>query len=134
MEMVPFIATAALNYGNGSTRTANVKIKAAGAPDLFVSVTQQPGVIIVAGTGAQGSGLNQLSFPCSIFLDKAKNLYVVDNGNNRVMLWANGATQGTVVAGNGTFGNSLSQLWEPTGVFVDSLENVYVADAENNGR
>src|SRR5580698_8509624 len=111
------VTTAAVNHGNGSTRTANVTIKASGLPDQTIIVTQQPGVVIVAGTGVQGSGLDQLSYPCSIYLDKAKNLYIADEGNNRVMLWAYGATQGTVVAGNGTMGNGLNQLWSPTGVF-----------------
>ncbi|CAF1665273.1 unnamed protein product, partial [Rotaria magnacalcarata] len=55
--------------------------------------------IVVAGGQGQGSAPTQLSCPLEIFVDTLGRLYVGDQGNHRVMRWAQGATQGTVIVG-----------------------------------
>ncbi|CAF2925663.1 unnamed protein product [Rotaria sp. Silwood2] len=43
---------------------------------------------VIAGTGKAGSTSTQLSFPYGFALDSSKNLYVADNGNQRIQLFA----------------------------------------------
>ncbi|CAF5161964.1 unnamed protein product, partial [Rotaria sp. Silwood1] len=87
---------------------------------------------VVAGGNGQGNGLDQLSEPRYIFVDRDHSVYVSDWGNHRVMKWEEGAKQGIVVAGGQGQGNSLTQLYHPNGVVVDQLGTVYVADSWNH--
>ena len=73
------------------------------------SATSYPQVgTVVAGTGGQGSGLNQLNNPSGVALDANGDLFVGDSSNNRVMEYAYNAATGTypsagkIVAGTGT--------------------------------
>ena len=69
-----------------------------------------PSGTVVAGTGKAGTGLNQLSDPQGITLDAKGDLFVADNGNNRVEEFAYNSSTGTYassatdVAGTGVFG------------------------------
>jgi len=59
--------------------------------------------ITVAGTGTQGTGANQLSFPLTVALDGSGNIYVTDGSYNRIQKFAPGSMggdNGTTVAGN----------------------------------
>ncbi|CAF1599270.1 unnamed protein product, partial [Adineta ricciae] len=87
---------------------------------------------VVAGGNGKGYRLDQLSSPCGVFVDKNQSVYVVDNGNHRVMKWAKDAREGIVVAGGQGLGSSLSQLYHPREVVVDQLGSVYVADQGNH--
>jgi len=90
--------------------------------------------VTVAGQsdGASGSGASQLNTSLGVYVDGSGNIYVADQGNNRVQEWAPGATSATTVAGNGTAGTGASQLILPEGVYVDGSGNIYVADGSNN--
>src|SRR5450432_4615182 len=48
------VATAAVNFGDSATRSANITIKASGASDQTIAVTQQAGIVIIAGNGTKG--------------------------------------------------------------------------------
>ncbi|CAF4008715.1 unnamed protein product [Rotaria sp. Silwood1] len=87
---------------------------------------------VVAGGHGRGNGLNQLSFPWFVFVDRDHSVYVSDSGNHRVMKWEEGAKQGIVVAGGQGEGNHLTQLANPYGVVVDQMGTVYVADKNND--
>ncbi|CAF1380650.1 unnamed protein product [Rotaria sp. Silwood1] len=87
---------------------------------------------VVAGGNGYGNGLDQLSSPLYVFVDRDHSVYVSDWNNDRVMKWMEGAKQGIVVAGGQGEGNDLTQLSYPQGVVVDQLGTVYVADAGNN--
>ncbi|CAF1616868.1 unnamed protein product, partial [Adineta ricciae] len=87
---------------------------------------------VVAGGNGKGNRLDQLNVPCGVFVDKNQSVYVVDNGNHRVVKWARDAREGIVVAGGQGEGSSLSQLHHPYGVVVDQLGSVYVADQYNH--
>jgi sugar lactone lactonase YvrE len=90
--------------------------------------------IVVAGGNGQGSHLNQLNWPCYIFVDEEQSLYVSDNENHRVMKWLNGAKEGIVVAGGRGQGKELTHLNYPRGVWVDVMGTVYVVEGGNNQR
>ena len=76
--------------------------------------------------------MNQLSRPQGIFVDQLGRLYVVDSDNHRVMLWHNGAKEGTILVGGNDEGNELNQLNNPYGLSFDGYGNLYVSDYLNN--
>ena len=88
------------------------------------------GIVVAGATGVSSAGLNRLSNPFDIFLDYSGNLFISDQGNNRVVRWSPGATSGVVVAG-GTQGSGLTQLNTPRGIFVTKEGVLYVVDAVN---
>ncbi|CAF2134423.1 unnamed protein product [Rotaria magnacalcarata] len=87
--------------------------------------------IVVAGGQGQGNALTQLSCPLELSVDTLGRLYVVDQGNHRVMRWAQGATQGTVIAGGNGAGAGANEFNYPTGLSFDRHGNLYVADRNN---
>ncbi len=101
-------------------------------------------ITTLAGNGQAGfSGDNgpaaaaMLNGPAGIAIDSTGNLYIADNGNNRVRRVA----QGTIntVAGNGQSGFSGdggpatdAKLASPRGVAVDTAGNLWIADEAND--
>jgi len=99
----------------------------------------------VAGNGTAGfsgdGGLAtnaELFRPSGVFLDNAGNIFIADEGNERIRKVV--ATTGNIqtVAGNGTAGFSgdggpatSAELYGPTGVFVDGSGNIFIADSAN---
>ncbi len=77
--------------------------------------------------------------PSGVAVDSAGNIYIADEGNNRIRK-VNASTEViTTVAGNGsaTFSGdggpaTSASLNYPTGVAVDSTGNIYIADSNNN--
>ncbi len=102
-------------------------------------------ITTIAGTGSRGSGGDggqaasaQLNSPTGVAVDSNFNIYIADNGNNKIRRVAAGTGVITTVAGTGAAGFSdniaatSAQLNGPTGVAVDSSNNFYIADAQNN--
>ena len=101
-------------------------------------------ITTIAGTGTAGfSGDNgpainaTLNTPYGLFVDSAGNLYIADNGNNRIRQVSGGVI--TTIAGNGFLGYAgdngpavSASLNSPRGVVVDSSGNLYIADTGNN--
>jgi len=97
-------------------------------------------IATVAGNGTQGfSGDNgpatsaQLNQPAGVAVDSAGNLYIADEGNNRIRKVTNGVI--TTMAGNGTSGFSgdggsatSAQLSGPGGLALDSAGSLYIAE------
>jgi sugar lactone lactonase YvrE len=101
----------------------------------------QNGSFTTNGQNQGGIGANSLSNPVPLALDSSGNLYVGDNGNNRVLFYPAGSTTATRVYGQlGSFttktvnngGISANSLYEPYAVVLDSSGNLYVADTLNN--
>jgi sugar lactone lactonase YvrE len=80
--------------------------------------------------------LASLCQPSGLAVDSAGNLYVVDTGNCRVLIFIDpfGTDQvADVVLGqaDGTCGVAADRLYDPQGIAVDGAGNVYVADTLN---
>jgi sugar lactone lactonase YvrE len=87
--------------------------------------------ITVAGGNGVGNAVNQFYYPSGIFVDTIGNIYVVDEGNQRVQKWIPGADSGITVAGGNGAGSAANQFDYPKGLFVDKNGNIYVADPGN---
>ncbi|HEX4838574.1 MAG TPA: SMP-30/gluconolactonase/LRE family protein [Solirubrobacteraceae bacterium] len=80
--------------------------------------------------GSAGTGNGQFTSPVGIAANlSASNLYVTDQGNNRVEEFS---FEGTFVRAFGSAGTGNGQFKEPSGIAIDSSGNVYVADQGNN--
>lgn len=92
------------------------------------------GVIVAGGNGA-GSAANQFNYERGLWVDAAGNIYVCDQGNNRVQKFPAGstsATNGVTVAGGNGQGSAANQLYAPNAVCFDAAGNMYVTDLYNN--
>ncbi len=89
------------------------------------------------------SSADSLCFPTVAALDVAGDLYIVDNGNNRVLEYKTpltNTTADTVFGQGGSFtsnvcnsgGLSANSLCNPVAVAGDAAGNLYVADGGNN--
>ncbi len=80
--------------------------------------------------------------PTSLALDGAGNLYVVDQGNGRVLRFNAAASKANGAAADGVlgkpnfttkgFGTTAGEFFTPQAVAVDASGNLYVADGSNN--
>jgi hypothetical protein len=87
--------------------------------------------IIVAGTGIEGSNLNQLSKPLGIFVDVNLDLYVTDCGNDRVQLFQSGQSNGVTVVGSQSPNPTIS-LDCPSGIVLDAQKYLFIVDSGNH--
>ena len=60
------------------------------------------------------------------------DMYIVDQGNYRVMKYASGQSTGTIVAGGSGSGTTLDKLGVSYGIALDSLFNIYVSEYSNH--
>ena len=108
------------------------KISAAGV----ISTVAGNGTSGFSGDGGSATSA-QLSNPVAIAVDSSNNLYIVDEGNQRVRIVSPAGTINTFAgnstatfAGDGGPATSAS-LNSPVGVAVDSSGSVYIADQQN---
>ncbi|CAF1238191.1 unnamed protein product [Adineta steineri] len=88
--------------------------------------------ITVAGGNGQGQELNQLNRPLGIFIDKNKNIIIVDVYNHRIVEWKHNAKEGKIIAGASGKGLRMDQLNGPTDVIVDQQNHsIIIADLGN---
>ena len=91
-----------------------------------LSITGQ----FVAKFGSKGSDPGQLWNPCSLTIDKVRNLlYVSENCNNRVSVFN---TRGGFIRWFGEKGSGQGELHRPHGLRVDVLGKVHVSDSYND--
>ena len=140
-------ATAQLSFPNGIAvdSDGNLYISDSGNSRIR-KVTS--GVITTVAGGGSGcpQQTNELGDGCpaassqlssaSVAVDSAANIFVADQGNNRIRKISGGII--TTIAGNGSFGNlgdngpaTSAQLGNPVGIAVDGAGNLYIADFAN---
>ncbi len=108
-------------------------------------VTSAGVISTVAGSGVAGSGADggqatsaPLRAPAGVAVDPAGNVYIADQGNNRIRKVTTGGVISTVAGGGspGHFGDggpaTSATLRAPTGVVVDSAGNLYIADTSDH--
>ena len=86
---------------------------------------------VIAGTGCNGSGSNELTTPTGIFVDTNFDLYVADYGNSRIQRFHSGQGNGTTIAGAGAPGTTTLNC--PIDIVLDRDGYLFIVDACNNG-
>jgi trimeric autotransporter adhesin len=102
-------------------------------------------ITTIAGNGTRAYGgegglaiKTGLMSPFGVALDTSGNLYIADNGNNRVRLVTKSSGIVTTVAGDGTKtyggdgGNAKLAQLIPIALAVDALGNMYIGDTGNH--
>ncbi|CAF1570599.1 unnamed protein product, partial [Didymodactylos carnosus] len=80
--------------------------------------------LTVAGGNGQGNGINQLYYPCGLYVDDDdQTIYIADASNHCTVEGKWGATISQVVAGGNGQGNGTHQLSDPFDVIVDKEED-----------
>jgi streptogramin lyase len=86
--------------------------------------------VFVRSVGTAGSGDGQFNEPTTLAFDSSGNIWVADQGNNRIQEFT---SSGTFIKTVGTSGSGTGQFHGALlGVAVDSSGNVWVADAGNS--
>ncbi len=140
-------ATANINGPLGIVRDALGNTYFCDSPNNLIYKVGTSGIItvyagtpgIAGSTGDNGPATSaKLNFPQGLAIDIAGNIYVADNGNNKIRKIASSTGWITTVAGNGTQGSSgngvpaiTASLNQPFGVCVDKAGNIYIADTYN---
>lgn len=84
------------------------------------STSSTSGVTVAGGNG-YGSATNQLGSPWGLAVDNAGNLFVADNGNQRILKFPAGSTAATS-------GLVVANVYSPKGMCMDAAGNLYVAN------
>ncbi|CAF3946608.1 unnamed protein product [Rotaria sp. Silwood1] len=92
----------------------------------------QNGQIIAGGCGS-GSTLNQLKYPCGLYVNDDQTILIADRDNYRIVEWKCGAENGQVVAGGNGRGKQTDQLNCPT-VVINDKETDYLIICDRDNR
>jgi sugar lactone lactonase YvrE len=116
--------------------TGNSRVRKV-SPSGTITTVAGSGTYGFSGDGGQATDAD-LSSPTGVAVDAAGNLYITDQGNQRVRKVSTTGTI-TTVAGDGTTGFSgeggpatNASLNLPSGVAVDAAGNLYIADPGNS--
>ncbi|MGZ3999470.1 MAG: NHL domain-containing protein, partial [Mucilaginibacter sp.] len=127
-------------YGTATDGAGNIYVADAGN-NLIRKISSGGVVTTFAGSGAYGSANGtataaSFSSPRGVSVDGAGNVYVADQGSNKIRMITPAGVVSTL-AGSGTAGSTnatgaAASFNSPFGVTVDNTGKVYVADYGNN--
>jgi tripartite motif-containing protein 71 len=80
-------------------------------------------------SGGSGAGAGQFNYPYGVAVDPKGNVFVVDNGNQRVQVFG---SDGDYLTKWGSAGSNEGQFTAPFRVAIDAWGNVYVVDTNNH--
>jgi trimeric autotransporter adhesin len=116
----------------------NNRIRKVAAGTGVITTYAGNGTAGFAGDGGAATSA-EFSTPARVALDKVGNLFIADQGNNRVREIFVSTGIITAVAGNGTAGFSgdggpgtAAAFDAPIGISIDSAGNLYISDFHNN--
>lgn len=109
--------------------------------NVIRKITAKGSVTTLAGSGSRGAAdgtgtAASFNQPAALCVDKSGNVYVADQGSNRIRkITAAGVV--TTIAGNGTPGllngkQTGTEFNQPGGIAIDSKNVLYVGDTGNN--
>jgi uncharacterized protein (TIGR03437 family) len=107
------------------------------APNGLISTVAGNGIPGFSGDGGRAEDA-LLDSPLAVAVDRGGNLYIADNGNNRIRKVTVATGIITTVAGNGSFrasgdnGPATAAGLDPYHIALDSNGNIYVADFSND--
>ncbi len=127
--------TGELGSGNGQFNTPHDVAVSPDGTEIFVSDSGNHRIqrfnaatgAFLGAFGSSGSGVGQFNTPKGLTYDGNGYLYIVDSGNNRVVL----ATSSAVIGTSGSSGNLLGQFQNAVSLGVGP-RGIYVADTGNN--
>jgi streptogramin lyase len=136
------IATAQFDNPQGMVLDGGGNLYVADAGNNVIRVISNAGTVSTyAGTTISGYkdgalAVAQFASPVGLAIDKSKNIYVTDFGNNVIRKISSTGTVSTF-AGSGAQGFSnaagtLATFNGPTGITMDNSYNLYVAEAANS--
>ena len=109
------------------------KINSAG----IISTIAGTGICFYSGDGGPATAA-KVQYPTGLAVDGGGNIYIADNGNNRVRK-INSSGIISTLAGSPTYGftgdggpSTAARLRLPTGLALDDAGNLYITDADNN--
>ena len=103
----------------------------------IISTIAGTGFATFGGDGGPATAA-KLQYPMGVALDNAGNIYIADEGNNRIRK-INSSGVISTIAGSAVLGFSgdggpatAAKLYYPQGIAVDVVGNIYIADLNNN--
>lgn len=118
-SLLRYTAGVAATLATGFIAPTGVAVDGAG--DIFVADSAANAVTELPITGTEFTLTSSVSNPHGLATDASGNLYIADTGNNRILVFAPGATLPTIAAFTG--------LSAPQGVAVDAEGDIYAADS-----
>jgi sugar lactone lactonase YvrE len=117
----------------GASATAGLTLVMSPSPYTFTTLAGASGVGSTDGTGSAA----RFSYPGSVAVDSAGNIYVADTDNATIRKVTSAGGVTTLAGNAGSFGSadgtgSAARFAYTGGVAVDSSGNVYVADTYNS--
>lgn len=107
------------------------------SPSGIITSIAGTGNCFISGDGGQATAA-RVQYPTGVAVDGANNLYIADDGNNRVRKVTPAGIISTI-AGSPVYGftgdggpSTASQLYYPKNVACDAAGNVYVCDQNND--
>lgn len=94
----------------------------------FYRFGQSDGITVV---GSAGESTFTLAYPTAVFLDADDYLFVVDNGNHRIVTMRSDAFS-CVIGCSGGFDSTSNRLYYPYAAAFDSYGNIFVVDQNNH--